>query len=667
MHQIGIGVLGPIYRTYDPSEDRLVAVKAFHLDITPEQSKALIDALAQVISSGLLSPTVVLPIAVGIEQDIPYLAQEYVAAESLDVALRHYVPATLNTALPFIVQMSEAIDSAHKNSILHGGLHLRDIFVTPDHARLTGFGVTKALEAIGLKGPVRRPYTSPEIITGREWGPEADYFSLAAIAYELLTGKRAAGIGEQITERLDSVTGVSDTESLQMVFSRALAQSPEMRFSSGADFVAALSAAIGDIDDENQTEMVSDVETINHEVSKGPVDLLEALGSHHDASLLGNDKISQDKVAPPDASEVDLTELDRDADIGKKSPEFENQSIQAGLVSKEIVDEFMEEVDSGAEMSGDSDDSGVSIVPSELELSPGEKQPIQHLFQEGIESEFITSKKPSHSKRWKLNRSTVALGVIVVFFVVGTYISSSFLTELSIVNDKTPDLQGAIISSEHDENEKLELDESSQETSNLQASSVVAIPGVVSPQERISSLQSDDLFMDQQRPSNVESEPVFNKENGSGWILVRTTPADAEVVIDGINRGRTPISVSGVSFGKHRIEVNLDGYNAQVQEVVLSPLSSVGAVGLKLDLAGIDLRTSASVGSMFVDSHPIGAHVIVDDRVFGETPLVISELVLGMHHVRIELDGYRVWETTVEVKLSEQVRVAASLDRRQIQ
>ncbi|SVE58375.1 uncharacterized protein METZ01_LOCUS511229, partial [marine metagenome] len=39
MHQIGIGVLGPVFRTYDPESDRLVAVKAFSLDFLPEQAE----------------------------------------------------------------------------------------------------------------------------------------------------------------------------------------------------------------------------------------------------------------------------------------------------------------------------------------------------------------------------------------------------------------------------------------------------------------------------------------------------------------------------------------------------------------------------------------------------------------------------------------------------
>ena len=245
MHQIGVGVLGPVYRTYDPREDRLVAVKAFHLDLTPEQVQRFVDALRRVLEAGLSHPAIVAPLAVGLENGIPYLAQEYVAVESLDVAMRHYAPASPERALPFITQLAAAVDTAHERGIVHGGLHLRDVFVTPDEARVNGFGVATALEAVGLRAPVRRPYTAPEVIAGRSWGPEADRFSVAAIAYELLTGKRAAGTGEQVIERLNDIAGVADAEALQSVFTTALADDPAIRDAPAAGFLSAFGGAVG--------------------------------------------------------------------------------------------------------------------------------------------------------------------------------------------------------------------------------------------------------------------------------------------------------------------------------------------------------------------------------------------------------------------------------------
>ena len=245
MHQIGVGVLGPVFRSYHPDDDRLVALKAFHLDITPELASRLARALNEIAQSGLSHPSLVAPVGAGLADGIPYLALEYVAAESLDVALRHYAPAVVGTALPWVVQMAEALDAAHSVGLSHGALHPRDIFLTPALARVNGFGVVSALERVRLRGPLRRPYTAPEQIAGAEWGPATDRFALAAIAYELLTGKRAAGTGEQVTDRLAELSGVRDSAILTRLFASALADRPETRPVSARRFVDELADAVG--------------------------------------------------------------------------------------------------------------------------------------------------------------------------------------------------------------------------------------------------------------------------------------------------------------------------------------------------------------------------------------------------------------------------------------
>ncbi|MDA1094254.1 MAG: protein kinase, partial [Acidobacteria bacterium] len=245
LHQIGIGVQGPVFRTYEPDGDRLVALKAFHLDLTPEQSQTLADRLRGIAGRGLVHPALVTPLDAGVSDGVPYLAAEYVAAESLDVAIRHHAPAPVDTALPLIVQLADAVDTAHAHGLTHGALHLRDVFVTPELARMTGFGVVPALERVGVRGPLRRPYAAPEQMSSGAWGPAADRYALAAIVYELLTGRRATGSGGHLTERLAPVAGARGAQRLVRLFESALALEPTARPASSRLFADQLADAVG--------------------------------------------------------------------------------------------------------------------------------------------------------------------------------------------------------------------------------------------------------------------------------------------------------------------------------------------------------------------------------------------------------------------------------------
>jgi Protein kinase domain/PEGA domain len=244
LHQIGVGALGPVFRTYEPMRDRLVAVKVFRLDLTPEQASALADELARAAQAGLFHASIVEPLAAGLEGTVAYRAEEYVAAESLDVAMRHYAPAALDKALPFITQLAIAIDFARAAGVGHGALHPRDIFVTPDEARATGFGVVDALDRMGLRAPVRRPYSPPERIAGQPWGTPADVFSLGVIAFELLTGRRPSGLGDQMGPLTGAVLGAR-ADAIKDVLSRAMQENPADRYSTAKEFAEALTQAAG--------------------------------------------------------------------------------------------------------------------------------------------------------------------------------------------------------------------------------------------------------------------------------------------------------------------------------------------------------------------------------------------------------------------------------------
>src|SRR5207248_1725771 len=144
LHQIGAGVLGPVFRAYDPESDRLVAVKLFRLDLPPDRVHRLVALFEQVIATRLTHGSVAAPVATGISGANAFLVQDYIAADSLDISVRDRGPAPLVDALRVISQLAGALDFAARADITHGALHPRDVLLSSDETRLTGLGIARA-------------------------------------------------------------------------------------------------------------------------------------------------------------------------------------------------------------------------------------------------------------------------------------------------------------------------------------------------------------------------------------------------------------------------------------------------------------------------------------------------------------------------------------------
>lgn len=241
LHQIGSGALGPVFRAFEPQQERLIAVKAFRLDIVPEQTAQLADALRRLVATPVASERVVTPVGAGLEGTTAYLASDYVTSETLDVTLRRVAPATLDRAIPMLRQIADAIEAAWSAGLGHGALHPRDVFVSAEtlEVRVAGFGVLPALERTGIKVQPRRPYTAPERVAGRAWDIRADVYSLGVLAHELLTGRRPSGAGEQ-DGALPTGTTPEQRVAIRRALAGVLAEHPHERYATPSAFVSAL-------------------------------------------------------------------------------------------------------------------------------------------------------------------------------------------------------------------------------------------------------------------------------------------------------------------------------------------------------------------------------------------------------------------------------------------
>ena len=219
--------------------DRFVAIKVLRFDLTPEQAAALVHELGQLVGKGLSHPSIAAPIAAGLENGTVYLAEEYAVGDSLDVVLRESGPLQREAAVDLIETCAEAIDYAADRGVHHGSLHPRDLIVSTDGARITGFGIAGALSSLGPPFDTysphadRAPYAAPE--------NPSDVYSLAAIAFEAISGRRLSAAN------LDESGGEHGPE-LRRAFSSALALGSGLRPVRAGEFASSFAAAAASAD-----------------------------------------------------------------------------------------------------------------------------------------------------------------------------------------------------------------------------------------------------------------------------------------------------------------------------------------------------------------------------------------------------------------------------------
>ncbi len=709
LHQVGVGALGPVFRTYEPTRDRLVAVKVFRLDIVPEQARALADELSRAADAGLFHPSIVEPIAAGVEGTVAYRAEEYVAAESLDVAMRHYAPAPLEKALPFITQLAGAIDFARAAGVGHGALHPRDIFVTPDDARATGFGVVEALERAGVRAPVRRPYTAPERIERGEWGTPADVFSLAAIAFELLTGRRPAGTGPHIGALIATEEG--RTDAVHAVLARAMDDDPSRRYPNALAFAGALeSAARSDRGEGRSAPAAPSPRSIAPAIASAPeappsppplptpvpppsarvskTTPVQTPGEFTIEETLDPIHAAIEDAAPSAAKDVRFASL-FDAEPAASttlSPETASPDDEMDDVSS--VDRFTPEDEIAAQLS-DADaqrplEAAYETAPTTGDFSAGEPRFRDREPTFGMESDAREAPERSRPGILPIAVTLVIgllLGFAAGFFVGGRDRTASPSSAPAATTARTqPPPQAANPSPKQFSDQSVTSPAPSQAPSSASPPPSDA-PPTVSEDAPSAAAPAPRVPASAPRTTPPATAPTI------GRIVVRSTPARASVTVNGHWRGRTPLTLEKLPFGRYVVRVVEPGYRIESQEFALSARDSAHTIDARLqpDRAATSrtpapgrlpatppapkpgtsppAANGAFTGALYVDSRPQGANVLLDGRIVGKTPLRLSDVRIGTHVVRLELPEHRPWSSVARVTAGQEFRVTGSLER----
>src|SRR5919109_3276576 len=149
--KIGSGGMSSVYRAFDPTLERWVAIKLMHRDIShdPDQLERFRREARAV--ARLNHPHVVTVIDAGEDQGCPYIVFEYVAGETLKERIRRMGRLPVPEALAYAIEIARGLQAAHDRRIVHRDVKPQNVLIDEEGtAKVTDFGIARSLEGEGL-------------------------------------------------------------------------------------------------------------------------------------------------------------------------------------------------------------------------------------------------------------------------------------------------------------------------------------------------------------------------------------------------------------------------------------------------------------------------------------------------------------------------------------
>lgn len=283
--EIGQGAFGDVFLALQlpvmlKGALKLMSPKALHDENT---GAALLDkfegeawSLAQ-----LTHPNIVRLLKYGMHNEMPYIVMEYVdnAATLKQEMLRRVnnrTPFTIEEVRDIVGQILSGLNSAHARKIIHRDIKPENVMLQrlaggEVHVRILDFGLSKFIEeSTGTSLIAGTPtYMATEQITGRNIGPWTDLYAVGAIAFEMLTGRRAFSgkskpqiFADKLDDSYDPVNQLESGDfpkQLKDFFRTALANDLAERFQSVAEFRTAFRKLLNRLEGEWQASYDPDV------------------------------------------------------------------------------------------------------------------------------------------------------------------------------------------------------------------------------------------------------------------------------------------------------------------------------------------------------------------------------------------------------------------------
>jgi serine/threonine protein kinase/ligand-binding sensor domain-containing protein len=259
VEQIGRGGMATVFKAYQPSMDRYVAIKILPSHYTEDESfVARFTQEARTLAR--LEHPHILPVHdYGEQEGTTYLVMRYVRAGTLKDLIDREGPMEVQEAARILGQVGSALDCAHSQGVVHRDIKPSNILIDQDgNTFLTDFGIAKLVAEtaqLTASGAIigTPAYMSPEQGMGQPVDYRCDIYSLGVVLYELVTGQvpfaaetPLAVLLKHINDPLPLPRQIKQDlpEGVERVILKAMAKAPDDRFQSAQEMVDALAKAV---------------------------------------------------------------------------------------------------------------------------------------------------------------------------------------------------------------------------------------------------------------------------------------------------------------------------------------------------------------------------------------------------------------------------------------
>ena len=255
---LGSGGMGSVYKAFDPTLQRTVAIKTVRPDIQRPDFLERLTREAQACAR-LRHPNIVTVYEAGEINGLVYIVMEYLQGTDLGAIIRRG-ELSFEAKIKILMQILEALEHTHRESVIHRDMKPSNVHVQSDGSvKVVDFGLARVAEipALTQSGDVMATpdYASPEQLRGERVDRRTDIYSTGALAYELFAGRRpfrtegdTDSVGALILRVMTAqappmgVMWAQKFPEIERIVARAMAKEPADRYQTAEDMRNALAA-----------------------------------------------------------------------------------------------------------------------------------------------------------------------------------------------------------------------------------------------------------------------------------------------------------------------------------------------------------------------------------------------------------------------------------------